>query len=162
MGKLNGEESKTIKLTEVGLIKSKERVLKHQYNRREYRQGAFEMILKDTKATVGFDPVMGYYKQSGATIIGMDYAEQSNIATIVMGSADVTVMGFAEATVCPPHRIFNLDEFIKEEPEIYQQLCETGFNDVPIWTFYEYLRAYHVIEIIIGFLITLGVYVWLK
>ena len=30
------------------------------------------------------------------------------------------------------------------------------------WTFYEYLRAYHIIEIAVGFLITMGVYVWLK
>ena len=152
------------------MIKSKERILKHQYNRREFVQGAFEIILKDTKATVGFDPVMGYYKQSGATIIGMNYAEQSNIATIVMGSANVT--GQDKMRVLSIDKASGVDKTVysairngqveKIEEAEFKEAYDAQFREVPIWTFYEYLRAYHVIEIIIGFLITMGVYVWLK
>ena len=117
------------------MIKSKERILKHQYNRNNR--------IKDV------------------TIIGMNIIEPHTHELELLGEHIAKRMS-VEITVCPPHRIFNLDEFIEEKPEIYQQLYKAEFKDIPIWTFYEYLRAYHVIEIIIGFLITMGVYLWLK
>ncbi len=35
-------------------------------------------------------------------------------------------------------------------------------EDAPIWTFYEYLRAYHLIEIMVIIIIAIGAYLWLK
>ena len=124
------------------MIKSKERVLNHLYNRTIYEEKVRKKAMEVKRR--------------------LDNFMENELNRPSMPNEFEGIVNYTEITVCPPHRTFNLDEFIKEEPEIYQQLCETGFKEVPIWTFYEYLRAYHVIEITVGFLITMGVYVWLK
>ena len=145
------------------MIKSKERVLNHLYNRTIYEEKVRKKAMEVKGHLDNFmenelnrPPTPNEFEGITTDITLGEAAKLSAAASLRFNPA------YSELRT--GERFGKTQEFklaTAEETE-FKEVYDAQFKEVPIWTFYEYLRAYHVIEIIIGFLITIGVYVWLK